>query len=282
MIDIRYYLPAHDLRDVISSYYILDFDVPRFDDVLQAEQANVRFPINGRFSMRMDGRPLASDGPVVFGARTRPIHMAASGPGLVFGAGILPHGLLSMFGLSAEDVVETSAPLDAIIGHMADRMMDLMSEFPHDGTMVDIANRAFRRLKIMSAARVGDPVFQHQVQGWLTGRPSPRVDDLVSVCDVSARQVERLCRRQFGITPKRLARKSRVLKSALALSLDPSTSWQDVAAPAFCDQSHFIREFKSFTGMTPRAYAQARAPVMGQSVRRRSELALIPPLALLS
>ena len=125
-------------------------------------------------------------------------------------------------------------------------------------------------------------MFQCLSEAWLSASDSPEVDDLVSACDLSARQVERLCRRYFGISPKVLSRKSRVLRAATHLRVNRGSGWIDAAGTGFYDQSHFIREFSTFTGLTPRCYAAMKPPIMDMSLRRRAAHGLISPLSLLS
>jgi AraC-like DNA-binding protein len=58
-----------------------------------------------------------------------------------------------------------------------------------------------------------------------------------------------------GATPKRLAAKYRSLQAAGRMAVGEVTDWRDaVDIGGFVDQPHFIREFKRFVGMTPRAF----------------------------
>jgi transcriptional regulator GlxA family with amidase domain len=76
---------------------------------------------------------------------------------------------------------------------------------------------------------------------------------------ISARQLEREFRQKIGISPKhymRLARLNevnRVIKSGRRLLLT------DVSyACGYSDQAHFIRDFKHFTGESPKKFLRVR------------------------
>jgi methylphosphotriester-DNA--protein-cysteine methyltransferase len=123
--------------------------------------------------------------------------------------------------------------------------------------------------------------FTRMTDSWLTGAPSPEVDELVATAGMSARQVERLARRIYGAPPKLLARKYRALRAASVLG-SADLPWQDVAGDAFYDQSHFIREIKHFTGLTPRQFQRDIPPVTRLSLQRRELTGRLPELALVS
>ncbi len=73
---------------------------------------------------------------------------------------------------------------------------------------------------------------------------------------VSERHLENIFKAQVGVSPKLYNRILRFNRVFASMQNNPShRSWQDIIQECgFYDQSHFIREFKFFTGMTPTAY----------------------------
>ena len=86
------------------------------------------------------------------------------------------------------------------------------------------------------------------------------VADLAKKASLSSSQLHREFGRLFGITPNHYIREVRV---GVARHLLESTQ-QSIAAIAaetgFYDQSHFTRQFKLSTGLTPTAYRKAFSP----------------------
>ena len=130
MIDMRFFLPAADLRSWISSYYILDFTVSEFTDIVQAEQANIRFALSGTFHLSLGDRSGRYDGATLFGHRVLPMRMQAKGPGRVFGAGLLPTGFEALIGMPADRMTDLIVPLSEVIGSAADQAQ---MRFPRGG-----------------------------------------------------------------------------------------------------------------------------------------------------
>jgi|TARA_R100000501_G_scaffold5804_1_gene12870 AraC-like DNA-binding protein len=276
----RFYEPAPDLRGLISKYYVLDFDVPRLSDIIQTEATNIRFALGGSYRMALAGADIACSGATMFGPRTQPLSMTATGPGRALGVGVLPMGMQAIAGFSARELTDKIIPLEDVLGAAAVDAQDRMLHAPDDQTLIRIADAFFRAAWRRRPDRAA--LFQQAVAAWLKDCDDPQIDDLVSTCDLSARQVERLTARYFGMSPKLLARQGRVLRAAAKLRLAPDLSWTDAAGAGFFDQSHFIRDFRAFVGMTPTEFRQNKAPATSAGLRARTRERLISPLSLLS
>lgn len=90
---------------------------------------------------------------------------------------------------------------------------------------------------------------------------------------MQSRSLERLSRRAFGFPPKLLMRRQRFLRSLARFMLDPSLNWLEALDCPYHDQSHFVRDFKRFMGMSPSAYAKLDKPLLTAAMRARMEVA---------
>jgi AraC-like DNA-binding protein len=81
---------------------------------------------------------------------------------------------------------------------------------------------------------------------------TPRIGEVARALGISARQLERVFRREVGLAPKHYARLVRFRRMLGALDrADPQ--WADLAARAgYSDQPHLVREFREFAGLAPR------------------------------
>ena len=81
-----------------------------------------------------------------------------------------------------------------------------------------------------------------------------RVAELAGIAGLSAKQLERLCRRTLGIGPQRLVQRLR-LEYAVQLITTTRDSLGEISAECgFYDQSSFTKQFRSVLGLTPGAY----------------------------
>ena len=71
---------------------------------------------------------------------------------------------------------------------------------------------------------------------------------------MSPRTLSRYCARVFGFAPKHLLRRQRFLDTLGQVRTQPDAKFIELLDERYFDQSHFIRDFRAFMGMTPRAY----------------------------
>lgn len=99
-------------------------------------------------------------------------------------------------------------------------------------------------------ARIGSALLT------LTGSPTTTVARLADTACLGKKQFERVFRSYVGMNPKEYARIVRFQKS-LAMMGNGCRDYADIAFGAgYSDQSHLIREVRTFSGLTPRRLAE--------------------------
>lgn len=73
--------------------------------------------------------------------------------------------------------------------------------------------------------------------------------------NLSYRQFERLFKQKFGVSPKKFQRITRLQKTVKQVLLSSNKHYLSTALDnGYYDQSHFIKEFQSFTNLKPSQY----------------------------
>lgn len=98
------------------------------------------------------------------------------------------------------------------------------------------------------------------------------VGELADACGINIRTLERLCRRYFGFTPKKLMRRQRFTRSLTSYMLHEGTHWTDVMDSDYHDQAQFTREFNEFMTMNPSEYAALEHPILSSFIEARSRI----------
>lgn len=253
IVSLEYRVPAVDLQPYVTLFYHFVADVPLFDDLERADHAQLRFRLNtgGEASYRFaDGTEQTVPCGHIVGPTSGVLRTIAEGPLEVIGMGLQPAGWHALFGIDASVMLNRAMDASRLLG--ADVVADACSEMlSAEGTdaKVAVAEALVRR---SIAQRDDDSLaFAAAIDAWLAKARSPAIDDLVAVCGLSRRQVERRTKALYGVPPKVLARKYRALRTAVALAGGAATELA-LADGGFYDQSHLIRELKQFTGLTPR------------------------------
>jgi len=277
---LEYFTPAADLQGFVSSYYLFRADLPRVADLMRADLAQMRFMIAGTgFYSFGSGRVVRTPEVSVVGPTMSATAFDVTGPLMVFGIGIHPAGWATLVRDDASGFADDVSDAEALFGPLMADALDAMRGTASSAMIVAIADMVMRSLLARAASA---PLwFTRLTDEWLTGAVDPDVDTLVAQTGMSARHVERLARRLYGAPPKLLARKYRALRAASLIGLS-GMDWADAVGDAFYDQSHFIREFKRFTGQTPRQFQRDPTPLTRLTLQRRLVAAGLPPLALVS
>jgi AraC-like DNA-binding protein len=88
----------------------------------------------------------------------------------------------------------------------------------------------------------------------IEANPSIQMAEIRDLVGLSTKRLIALFRVEIGLSPKAYAR---IRRLQAALRLLGSMSGAEVAAEiGYFDQAHFIREFRTFTGMTPTQYTE--------------------------
>jgi AraC-like DNA-binding protein len=88
--------------------------------------------------------------------------------------------------------------------------------------------------------------------------PSIRMADIHDLIGVSAKRLIALFRAEVGLSPKAYARVRRLQAALRLLGEGPVGGARVAAEIGYFDQAHFVRDFESFTGMTPTQYTEQR------------------------
>lgn len=127
---------------------------------------------------------------------------------------------------------------------------------------LDTAEDFAERTRILSAhlaklaAKAAEPdLIELAARAIEQGGGAEKIDDLARRLGVTRRHLERLSRRQLGISPKMLARIARFRRAARMIQKGEAASGADLAAAChYVDQAHLIREFQQFAGATPKRF----------------------------
>lgn len=103
--------------------------------------------------------------------------------------------------------------------------------------------------------------------------PRNTVDILSGKLGRSSRYVRKVFKQDIGITPKVFLKISRFNAAFNLLKADQFVRLSDIAYRLnYFDQSHFIREFRYFTGMTPLQFLKNEHPIQAQLYWREERL----------
>jgi AraC-like DNA-binding protein len=182
-----------------------------------------------------------------------------------------PGGAYPFFGIPLNDLENTHVSLDQVWGRDGGELHERLIEAPSMAERFDILETFLLSRPWSSAHR--HPAVAAAMAA-IEDDPSIRMADIRESVGMSTKRLIALFRAEVGLSPKAYARVRR-LQAALRLLNGGSVGGARIAADVgYFDQAHFVREFRSFTGMTPTQYCEqpivlpSHVPVAGHKYPR--------------
>ncbi len=266
MVALSYFAPPADLAGHFGAMYLFTTDQPRIADHTRADFAQIRFMLAGEGSyLFADDRSAETPACCLLGPTSMATHFDVVGPMQVVGVTVLPLGWAALRAGEADIAADNVSDLAERFGPgWTDMLHQLRAT--EDPQHASDAFWSFLRAQLHPVSEA-EMRFVRETDRWLADEQSPRVEALQEATGLSARQLARWCNRLYGAPPKYLARKYRALRCAQVLARD-ELDWSTISGDAFYDQSHFIREIKHFTGLTPTELRERASIVIRLSMNR--------------
>jgi len=235
--------PAPDLAFFVERHWIVRWDLtgePPFEQrllphpcvnmVIQAGQSAVHGIDAGIFSIVLEGR------------------------GEAVGTKFRPGAFRPFVDFDLVDLVDRALPLPEVFGDAADGLETRVLSATDDRARLDLVESVIRGCLPPEDDDVALAVRAAEVA---LGAPElTRVDDLADRLGVTVRQLQRVFRRNVGVSPKWMLRRYRLHEAADRAAAGTRVDWADLAAElGYTDQAHLVRDFKAQVGQTPAAYA---------------------------
>ena len=176
------------------------------------------------------------------------------GKGQIIGVKFALGALAERLSFKPADFIDQQLKAGQIFDMDTSRLLSELSAANSDQQRVAILQSCFKPFAIAPSAqgaRVRQLVSLIKQQSDIT-----KVELLSERSNLSVQAIQRCFRQYLGITPKWLIRKYRLHQALLLLEQHSVQIADLVESLGYTDQSHLIRDFKEFLGVTPTAYTR--------------------------
>jgi AraC-like DNA-binding protein len=170
----------------------------------------------------------------------------------IFGAYLYPFAIPRLFSFPASDFTNLSPDLESVFGLEGRRLEQQMIAADNNVSRVSIASKYLER-KLDTVSRELPPIHR-AIYSVLDARGSINVAQIARRHCLSTRQFERKFKEFAGLSPKLYSRIIR-FQAATQHKLSGVRDLTEIAyACGYYDQSHFINDFRQFSGYSPKEY----------------------------
>lgn len=192
-------------------------------------------------------------GPMLSGVQSRYTVINTAQQERIMGVHFAPGGAYTLFGLPADQYQDSHLTLESIWGSSAQEIWEqLVLARSADQSLAilerELARRFRPRFELHPQVRGALQEFHHHAE-------EVDISRAVENSGLSSRRFIELFRRHVGATPKVYRRIQRFQRALRVMQKQTWVDWSDFAVEGgYYDQSHLIRDFRQFSGLTPTMY----------------------------
>lgn len=205
------------------------------------------------------GQPV--DTAVILGARLEHLVIDTRSIAACLGIAFKPGGAAAFLPLPVTQLRGRCVSLDTFWGAESEFLRERLSEARSPRQRFETLERFLAQKLVSTPDRIhrSRPFVGHAVSALEQWPSAAGLADLRQRCGYGTTRFTSLFSEAVGLTPKQFARVRRFQRVLGALFARQEADWADTALRfGYYDQSHFIHEFRAFTGITPGNYFAKR------------------------
>ena len=241
-IEARRLLPPASLADLVESYWVGRWDLPR-----EAPHES-RLLADPSVHLVFEDGSGPHVGARVVGVWKRLWRRTLEGRGRTRGVKLRPGAVRAVLDVSAHALTGLVLPMEELLPGADALHAEL-------GAVEDDEAALLRAGAWLEERRRGAPGVSEAIALVERVRTDPEVttvEALAAACGHSVRQLQRVFRQHVGATPKWVIRQHRLQQVALRLERGDDRTLADLAAAlGYADQAHLARDFKAAVGKSP-------------------------------
>jgi AraC-like DNA-binding protein len=260
----KYFLPSAPLKPYIKCYYLFESyeDLEYQDTVFPSGTVEVIFNL-GEGIWESSGQNNFSRTPPIelWGQLTQPLAIQSKGKHTMLGIRFLTHAAAYLFrneiGTFNNQVSDLGAIMGAPIRGLHAQLLETR-DLPERLELVEgflrkrLAGTEKNHWKIDKVVDLVTRIKKSSAENTLT--------QIAASHGITPRYLHKLTYQYTGLSPKALNKIHRFQRSLQLIAKREGPLTSIAYDCGYFDQSHFIRDFKSFTGLTPSAYVEKAFP----------------------
>jgi AraC-like DNA-binding protein len=252
----RQYTPHAALRSFIKCYWIMESDDLSFADhkekILPDGSMEMVFHYHDLYRQFKKGKEKIQSRSLIVGQLKDYIEISPSGKAGMVAVRFHPHGAYPFIKIPMDEFTEEAVDLSLVLKDASTIQEMILNACSHS-ERISIIERFL--LQQLSGIQTLDPRMNASLDLITRYHGNLSIKELSHRVNLSERQVERIFRTGVGLSPKTLSRIIRLQNSIQMIQQGQVKNLTDLAyCSGYFDQAHFIREFRSFAGVSPSNY----------------------------
>ncbi len=258
----KYYPQAAQLKPLVKYFWVLDSARPLTLDhtILPVNNIDIIFNFLSPMAFEKKGTLHHTPGKSYFsGLTATPMVMKQQGPVQTIGVAFFPAGFFPFFKIPVSEFTDETIGLEALVKHVANHLESRLQTAKRIQHKIALLEEFFLQLLDPAALlpRETGSLLNHYYASRL------RVREFCHAYGVHPRTLERVFNKYVGVSPKLFFRLRRFQRIVSRLMHPEPHSLTTVAHEFdYFDQTHFIKDFKAFSGSSPSRFVKDKRSIM--------------------
>ncbi|GIQ57087.1 AraC family transcriptional regulator [Flavobacterium collinsii] len=261
----QYFSPSEILKPYIKHYYIFesDSDIEFEDTVFPSGEMEIIFNLgDGIWESLVDKTFYKTPKIELWGQITKPLAIKSKGKHTMLGIRFYTHTAAYFFKDEIGVFNNQIFDLEDIIGNPIKKLHNQLLETSDIQKRIELIE-TFLIQKIITNPKRSDKIEKvaHILSSLLSEPTETNISSISEKYGITPRYLHKLVFQHTGLAPKSFNKIKR-FQHSLKLINNTEYPFTSIAYDSgYFDQSHFIRDFKFFTGTTPTSYLENQFPI---------------------
>ncbi|MBY0435795.1 MAG: helix-turn-helix domain-containing protein [Cyclobacteriaceae bacterium] len=249
--------PSPDLNTLIKCYWTLESpkeESPQRQTIVPDGCIEMIFHYGDLYKQYIaDGNDIVQPRCFVFGQLTKPLEIEPTGETGIFSVRFYPEGFLPFATIPIKEMENKAVSLEKLFGTDGLKIEQSVLNATSTSERINLIETFL--LNRLASVEAIDKIIKSTIETILTANGQLSVQELSKLNNINRRQLERKFSTTIGLSPKQLSKTVRLQATLKMLISKNFTSLTGLAYKGdYYDQAHFIRDFKEFTGLTPKEF----------------------------
>ncbi|WP_343673327.1 helix-turn-helix transcriptional regulator [Chitinophaga sp.] len=248
--------PGKPLQAYVKCYYIYEsVSSVTFDDlVFPSGNTEVIFNLGSGSWQTRPGDQFVTTPPVeLWGQLVTPLPVRSIGCNTMLGVRFYPHGAVAILHDKIDQFNNQVIDATDVLGNVTRSLHTQLLNTPDWQQRIELLEAFLIQQLTTAEKKLPKIAMIYDMMNELQQTPYLSMETIAGRYGISARYMQQLFVHHTGLTPKLYSQITRFQKSLQLVTANEMSLTAVAYECGYADQSHFIREFKSFTGSTPSA-----------------------------
>jgi AraC-like DNA-binding protein len=250
--------PGDGLKDYIKCFYTYESETnfPFVDKAFATGCIEIMFNMgNGKWQTEANSDFITTPAIELWGQVIQPLAFRSLGKNSMFGIRFFPHTASIFLHEEIEQFNNKVTDLKNVVGSTAGLLHSALLGTEALNRRVEIAEGFLLQRLSSSKKKISRiQLIGHIINELKQDDFFDNIENVASRYGITSRYLQKIFLQCTGLTPKLFSKIHRFQNSLLLVAKQNEPLTSIAYECGYFDQSHFIREFKSFTGLTPSGY----------------------------